>query len=835
MTQPGAIHVLASQLFRAALLALFLPVANPVQASGVAVSGSSSINFIATPPSDFSDLAGPRESLVDLYYGGRRIGEARIVARPGFVRFRDPAGVVAAIPNLDAPAAVLETLGLELPNNAALACSDLNTTVCGTLSPNVVGIIHNEERFRIDLFVNPSFLRAVAPLDSDYLATPDSRLSMTNSMGLTMSGSTSTSPTYNLQSRTIVGFRNGRLRSNSSYASHYGLVVDDFVAEIDRPNLRYSAGMFWAPGLDLIGQRRILGVGIGTQLDTRADKDVLQGTPLLLFLEQPARVEILSEGRLLASRVYEAGNNLLDTASLPDGSHSLVLRIRPPGGAVREERRFFVKNAQIAPLGRPIYFAYAGLLANIRPNRPVSASNTLFYQAGAAVRVSHGLALDLTAIGTQHKAMVEAGGFLITRGVRFRAAALASTDADFGGLVQFGTVGNRRLAVNFDLRRIWSSNGKPLLPLPDLSDSFASTIPTGAQIGGGSYLQASGTLGYRIGQAYVALAGSLRNDIGHKSSYSYGPSFTWPIVLRQSIQLTLQADAQRTRGTIAGFVGMRMMVASNGLSLLSTFGRAAVHSRDGSQQSSNRTVGSLSGQWYHDTDDRTQIALGGGLDRALEATTANANGTVYSRFGSVRGDVLHSFGGGRASTQYGFTVQSGMAATADNFGLGGRDLDQSAVIVAVKGETTDSTFEVFVDDVPRGQLRGGATLPIFLQPYRSYQVRLRPVESQPVSFDLAARKVTLYPGNVASLTWRVASLLTVFGQATLANGRPLANVTVQSRRGAGQTDGDGYFQVDVGTGDSLSFSLAQGGTCTVPVKAVRPRKAYVNLGKVACE
>ncbi|QNP45802.1 TcfC E-set like domain-containing protein [Sphingomonas sediminicola] len=91
-----------------------------------------------------------------------------------------------------------------------------------------------------------------------------------------------------------------------------------------------------------------MGFGFATQFDTRADADSLEATPLIIFLGQPARVEILVDNRLVTSGSYEAGNNSVDTSNLPDGSYPLVLRIREASGAVREERRFFVKNAQIA-------------------------------------------------------------------------------------------------------------------------------------------------------------------------------------------------------------------------------------------------------------------------------------------------------------------------------------------------------------------------------------------------------------------------------------------------------------------------------------------------------
>ncbi|WP_163471554.1 TcfC E-set like domain-containing protein, partial [Escherichia coli] len=75
------------------------------------------------------------------------------------------------------------------------------------------------------------------------------------------------------------------------------------------------------PGADLVGRRRILGVGVSSQFDTRADRMQLFGSPLVVFLGQRSRVDIYVEGRLVSSQSFEAGNQTLDTNSLPDGSY----------------------------------------------------------------------------------------------------------------------------------------------------------------------------------------------------------------------------------------------------------------------------------------------------------------------------------------------------------------------------------------------------------------------------------------------------------------------------------------------------------------------------------
>jgi hypothetical protein len=799
-----------------------------------ATTAANAIEMVGTP-AGFDELSRPREMLVDVYFAGRKIGEAIIIASPGTLQFKDPQTLLGLVPEIIPSPALFDALGAGLPTHADLACVGPSSDRCGTLSTNSVGIIFDEGRFRVDLFVAPDLMRPGQDAQDPYLDPPTAPISLTSSMGLAISGSSSSSTAYNVQNRTILALRDTRIRADSSYASGLGLVVDDLVGEIDRRGLRYSAGLFWAPGIDLTGRRRIVGMGVGTQFDTRTDRESLQGTPLVLFLQQPARVEFLVDGRLAGSAAYAPGNVLLDTSMLPDGSYPIVLRIQEQGGRVREERRFFVKNAEVAPVGKPIFFAYGGMLANTRHNRSVSLSNTAYYQAGVARRLSGALALDLSALGTGDRNMAEAGAWLITRAARVRLAGLVSTAGDKGALVQLASSGRGPVNFNFDLRRIWSKDGRPLLPLPAYIDNFGSTAPTGAQVGNGSYVQMSGSLGYSLGRAYLSVIGTLRHDKGLKSDYSVGPHFSWPVINRDGIQLVLDAEMQRTRTTTATFAGFRLLFTSRGLSVLATGGRASRKSLDGAAGPRTRAVGSVTGEYSRQLGDRTQYALAGGFDRNLDSTNAHAQARLQSSLGTARADFLKRLDG-RGGLQYGLTLQTGAALSRQVAIIGGRDIEQSALVVSLDGEGDSSPFEILVDNQPRGRLSAGKSLPLFLQPYHRYRVRLKPSGHSAVDYDSSVREVTLYPGNVERLRWTVHSLFTAFGQAVRSDGSPVANALVQSARGIGETDRNGYFQVDVAAGDLLEFKARASGTCHVRIDPAKPRdKDYLSLDKVTCK
>jgi hypothetical protein len=810
------------------LLAGLLALAPAAQAA----SRAGTIEMVGTP-AGFDELARPRELLVDVYFAGRKVGEAVAVSSPGTLQFKDPQKLVALVPDLIPSPLLLAILQKPLPSHADLVCTSPSAGNCGSLSPDQAGIIFDEERFKVELFFAPALLRPAEAAKDPYFEPPTAPLSLTSSLGLAISGSSSSSTAYNVQNRTVLALHGARIRADSSYASGQGIIVDDLVGEVDRRAQRYSAGLFWAPGVDLTGRRRIVGLGMGTQFDTRADRETLQGTPLVLFLQQPARVEFLVDGRLAGSAAYPSGNNLLDTSMLPDGSYPLVLRIQEQGGRIREEQRFFVKNAQVAPLGQPLFFAYAGMLANTRPNRPVSISRTPYYQAGIARRMNRALAFDLSVLGTGDRNMAEAGAWLMTSVARVRFAGLASTAGDKGTLVQLASGGRGALNFNFDLRRIWSKDGRPLLPLPAYADSFGSAPLTGAQVGNGSYVQVSGSLGYAFGTAYLSVIGTLRHDKGLPSDYSVGPHVSWPVINGNGIQLVLDAEVQRTRTTTSTFAGFRLLFTSRGVSMLATGGRG---SRSGGKSGDRgRAIGSVTGEYFHEAADRTQYSLGGGFDRNLDSTNAHAQARLYTSIGSARADLLKRLDG-RGGLQYGLAIQTGAAVSRHVAALGGRDIEESAVVISLDGESAGTSFEVLVNDQPRGRVAAGDSLPLFLQPYHRYRVRLRPSGPGAIDYDSSAREVTLYPGNVERLHWAVHSLFTAFGQAIRPDGKPVANALVQSARGIGETDANGYFQVDVAAGDLLEFSARAANACHVRIDPPKlPGKDYVSLDKVICQ
>ena len=186
---------------------------------------------------------------------------------------------------------------------------------------------------------------------------------------------------------------------------------------------------------------------------------------------------------------------------------------------------------------------------------------------------------------------------------------------------------------------------------------------------------------------------------------------------------------------------------------------------------------------------------------------------MTSNFGNGRVDMLHDLEGG-SGTQYDLSFQSGLALSAHGSALGARQAEQSAMIVSVEGDAASAQFSVLVDDTPRGRVRVGQSLSLFVPAYHRYRVRLVPVEAGAVDFDAGAREITLYPGNVQSLRWAAQSYFTLIAQAVSPAGAPIVNALVESKKGVAETDANGYFQIDMRRDDPIR--IARNGAAGLP-------------------
>jgi hypothetical protein len=383
---------------------------------------------------------------------------------------------------------------------------------------------------------------------------------------------------------------------------------------------------------------------------------------------------------------------------------------------------------------------------------------------------------------------------------------------------------------SFDLRRVWDKDGGALIPGSIDGIGFDADARRGIPHLGGDYTQLNASFGYNWGKGGVRLFASYFDVRGSKADYSIGPSADWVVVQRRKFQVRLEADAQKSRDTASAYVGVRFMFADNHLAVSGSAGHRSQNDDDRSRR--NRMVGNVDAEWSGENRDLGRYSVGVGLDRTIDSTTGRASGYLYSRYGNVHTDVLHDFDG---RTQYGVSIQTGAVFGAKDVSVGGRNINESAMLIAVDGDSSAGEFEVLVDEAPAAKVAAGQRVTLFMQPYRRYDVRLRPLAAASVHYDAGVRKVTLFPGNVEPLSWKVVPTFTVFGQVVGTDSKPIANEVLQGSYGDGTSNADGYFQIDVAAGERITFSSAAGQTCSLNLGAAKPVDGYFAAGKVICQ
>ena len=778
------------------------------------------------PPPGFDDLLAPQTTVVDVYFGGQPVGSALATFAPGIFSFDDPFAVTQLIPGVASPTQVERSLTGELDPHPELVCGATNLEDCGVLEPETAGVIFDSGRFQVDVFVNSSLLAIQATDVERFLAPPDTGFSGITALAGAASGASGEEDQFNLRNRSIVAFRDARVRLDSSLSSDDDLIFDTAFAEHDQPGRRFAGGLFRTQGIELVGEEKIVGGYVGTSFDTRADLDQVSGTQLTVFLPRRSQVEIIREGRLISSQLLEAGNQALDTSLLPNGAYDVTLRIREIGGGDREEIRFFVKSLAIPPKDSPIFFLEGGMrVDDIDPDLFPDVTDTPLLRAGTTHRITDGLALGGGFITSDEQALLEAKALHVSRFAQINLAGIATTDEDLG---VSASIAGRLGDFNYSLtgRRVWA--GETVVAAAVDNEEFDPIVQ--------SFEEARGSLAYRLGDITLGFQGNFREDSqADSTSFSFGPTLSYRIFQDRRFNVTLRAEAARTQDEDVAFARLRFRFNSPRWRATATGGYRAEHARssDTSEDSGVLADGSLT--WRDQQLVPGDLSVTASAFREPDLNTLQLGSDYASRLGrySVAGAVEDR--DNETETRYSATGALNWLTTPTDIVLGGRDTLESAVIVAIGGTAEDTEFEVLIDNRPNGTLRSGQRLPIALPPYETYDIRVRPSSGALVDFDAKARSVTLYPGNVARVAWDVHPLRAIYGRALGPDGEPIAFSRMLNVVGDAVSDDLGYFQAEIGGGGPLVFRRPDGTQCAVALGELPADQDLISLGTVTCQ
>lgn len=750
-------------------------------------------------PQGFEQLTAPRPTRITLSYGGDVLGAFAAHFTPTEVMFDDPATIIAALPSAKHKDRLRDTLSHPMLHNAHALCTEKRRKGCGMLTPKTAAIIFDENRLSAELFLNKRYL-AVGNKESRYLPLPKERaLSSVYAFTGAIAGADD-DMNFNGTLDSTYAYGEAKFVSQSSM-SNEGLRFDTAAASIEREGWNATGGLFRSRPMQLIGDRDIAGVSFSSSTRTLLDRHKTEGNDIILYLPRRAYVSLYREGRLYSARAYEAGNQKIDTSELPEGAYTVTLRIQEADGGTREEQRFFAKSEEMPADGEPLYYAQAGFL-----REPASADSTMpaitgdpLLRAGIIARASDDIGVSAGMLGLADRAALEAGAFWLGPGMQLRATAMGSTKGD-AGLQASYIYTDQRLSAAIDARQVWMSS--------EAMAGYDELI--------GDITQATAIVAYALTPEVTVGARASYSKQMNFDTMSAGPYAEWRVWQEGESMLGISASAARNDGRNEGNL---LLSFSHRFGAARDYGisGAAGGGYGGDSRGPNGNM-----RVFHDRyTPGESLRLGAGTSVDARNRIISADGDWRGAMGQLQGSVQRSMGDSNV-TAYAANIAMNAAMSEEGIHVGGNDNERSAVLIALSGDA-DAEMRILVNDTERATVKVGEKQAIYLSPFHSYRIRIKPMGDSLLDYDNAETKVTLYPGNVQTLHYNVERFYVISARIVDEAGAPLTDALLIESKQSVSTDAKGRLQAEIANSRRLSFTR-DGVKCSVTL----PEKDSVN-------
>jgi outer membrane usher protein FimD/PapC len=811
------------------------------------------------PPPGFEFLDEPQTTLVDAYYIRQRIGDVEATFTPSTIKISNPALIVDRLSNVKDKEKLIAALSGELPVNANLICPEKRPPICE--EPNLVNgaaVVFDSSNYRLDVFASGELMEAGSRADP-ILPPPTAGKSFDNEFNLAIAGSTpGNDNTYNFQNDGFLANGGARINyatslsgdvlssgtnggSNDDFSGSESNQHDFTITQLnatwdhsDRRQLRL--GYIETTGDVFIGNQDLLGIGYGLTLDTlRRETRDAYGSPLLVFLNSPSQVQVFRDGRLLTSQQLPAGQQYIDTTSLPSGSYPVEIRIRDSLGNLSTENKFFVKSTEFAPKGYPLYYANVGFLTdNSTDTQTVlpEISSELLYQAGINKRIGENWGVLGSITGTPNNNYLDAGLFLLLPwySIQLEPQILVGHNGDYGASIQgrafFGDV-----SINLNATQLFADDNNE-----DNTNTNDFTFDPFIQ--GRSNVTFSMSFPVDWYKTSVTVNAQWnKNETDDDPNYVYG--FRSRSILKRWKKSYLQLDLSAARSetdplfALAGltwnYSGEKFQhnfttgydhseeeASQNGLAfdLQSTY-----RDYDAAQEGLEITVGAR-----HDTEQQN-VRLG--IDELNRLIHANAQATHNI---PKEGD---------ANTQYsGYASSRLVWAEGGKPAFGAGQGQRAGIVAHIESDQPGQEFQVLNDN---GQvlrvIKTDQPTPVFLNDYDEYSISIKDTASDFFKYDERQTQVVLYPGNYQYIKWEARQKVILFTKVLLPNGEPLAIARAEETADFNYTDDFGFIQLEIFK-DQREIKFEQAGStlkCTVNLPTnLEIENNFASIDNVTC-
>ncbi|WP_233998856.1 TcfC E-set like domain-containing protein [Microbulbifer pacificus] len=787
-------------------------------------------------PAGFESLAEPENIVADLYFGGRPVGTAQISVDLHTIQFINAEAVLSLLPETLQPSTVLSALGRVQSRNSDKVCRLKSQLDCGYLSPETVGVIYDDSRFRVDIFIAADLLPKQAAITSPYLADATSEFSFIQNLTGAWSGVDSnigaSSQSASLFGTSILSFGESGLHSQWSFTDEGQPFVHEMHWSRDYQGKAYSIGLLQPESYfsSFIPSPYLYGMEYRSSNNSRVDNFYREGTPLEINMPTRGRVEIHRDNRLIYSSLVEAGNQLLDTSNLPGGAYDVeVLTFDESGRPLNRFTQFFAKDALLPPAGEWSWELLAGKPASNSPNNTLpDHADTYYLKSSVARRVTDNAGIFTTAASTDSEQVLEVG----TRWMQ--------EHFEFSPSVIYGSTGSRGYRVLAQLHTPYFDLGASETRITGSREEVSGDSVSFGILNGDAFNRS-----LTVSSAIFGGRAAVRHSESDHQRQLGSPDIQLDDNYGSAEKLTtfeFQRSILRSRFWY-GDVSLSHSIASGEQQLTAlsfqfrfrgdhwSSGSALRYDRDGDGNGVARA--GLNSSW----NDRGLWAYDVSQQFSVEAAENDYFLGSQTRVAGRRGFVTSTLAyrnnqeSNLRTTNYLGSFSTSLMASGETFSWGGERTQTSAVVVDISG-SEGQDFEVLVDGARRGYAKGGTRSVISLPSFRTYELSLRPLAGGFYDYRESRETITLYPGNVATTGYQVQTLIVVLGR--LMNGdKPVRNTKISIGEYSAITDDFGVFQIEIhGAPQALRVPPVQWGDCHVDIPEQTASDDWINIGVV---
>jgi hypothetical protein len=783
-------------------------------------------------PAGFMSLSAAKITMVDLYYQGKLLGVFKAKVTPDYVEFANVNDLmINFFGKLKDPEVVKKVLSGKLPTNASQVCDVIKRAGCGAINPEIAGIIYNQQIFRASLFINPSYLLDnIKPLLTP-IGKSSSDFSYINQLYAVSSNSAGANKynDYNLTTNNTWAYKNTDLYLSTSYANNLNnekstddLVINDLHASMVSGKYKYTTGMFDTVGNNFLTNQSIVGADVRTTLATIPGALNGVGTPVTVSLDFPSQVSIYRDGYLVYTGQYPAGNQIVDTSTLPTGAYNILIKISNTFAPTREINQFYIKTLELAPQHMPQYYFSAGYLLGNNPVDPYQASNLFnvpIYQTGFSMRLKPKFGMDGGIYGTDKNLFTNVGGIYIVHNINEHPSLLVSVLGDVG-YANTLSLSLKKFSLYANVSQVWYRNS---------SDNIDSNLVTNNCFL--SSLQANASATYQMKDSALSAFGDVSKACSNDKNYNYGLTYNREMSYFKNHTSYFRVSLSRYDHSILSLLSFTMNFGSG-----PTTGYVGTNYGMGDTQGLDN-VASLNGGINFSRLNAVERGYNLNMNTSLGQSLQSGGANYTYQNDSMRLNSYGNYAGsaGKNNTEaYGGSLSSNLVYAKHKVTVGGYNTDpNSGVVVDVISKDKKDTFDVYANDHLREHVKANKKYFIPLLPFNNYNIRVENASAGLRNFADKNRQVTIYPGNVQLLTYHVVQTKVIIGRLLDTSGKPITNSAILGVIGYSDTDDDGYFQLE--TKENIhKFYVTTKNSCAFQVSVDHQHQNYSYVGNVVC-